>query len=283
MKNTIEFISLKNKFLDFYEESKKVASIQDKFNLWKEKYGFAAVPPTEEGQKIAFDMFTKSYDKYENSIGKIKSFEVNEEKVYSVLEKVKETLNCSEIVEFSVLYFVGFFENNAFVAPNGDKLVLCLPIENDTSELYDDMILAHELTHIVHYKIQKSTASWIRPLSFLILEEGLAMRVSKEVVSGLSDYQYITNKEEWYKECTDSHSEIVKGILPYVTEESSEVLFNFTMGAGTTNHEREAYYVAWKIYDRFLKQGFSLSELARISQEESKSFVEEHVKKIMEI
>lgn len=61
-----------------------------------------------------------------------------------------------------------------------------------------------------------------------------------------------------------------------------EVVFNFTIGSGTTNHEREAYYVAWKIYDRFLKQGFSLSELARISQEESKGFVEEHVKKLIE-
>lgn len=158
MLNTIEFINIKNKFLDFYEDSKKVESIQDKFDIWKEKYDFAAVPPTEER---------------------------------------------------------------------------------------------------------------------------LAMRVSKEVASGLSDYQYITNKEEWYKECNDSHSEIVTGILPYVKEETSEVLFKFTMGSGTTDHEREAYYVAWKLFDRFLKQGFSLSELARISQEESKNFVEEHVEKLL--
>ncbi|MDO4814714.1 MAG: hypothetical protein Q3988_06400 [Gemella sp.] len=282
MVNEIEFINLKNKFLDFYEESTKVDSIQDKFNIWKEKYNFAAIPPTEEGQKIAFNMFEKSYGKYEKCIDKIKSFEVDEEKVNRILEKVKETLNCSESVDLSVIYFVGFFEGNAFVAPSGNKLALCLPIENDNSELYDEMILAHELTHIVHYKVQKSEATWLRPLSFLLLEEGLAMRVSKEVVPGMTEYQYVSSKEEWWNECEEESSKIIEGLLPYVKEEISEILFKFTMGAGTTNREREAYYVAWNLFDKLLEQGFSLEELARISKEASKEFVEKQVKLLIE-
>lgn len=280
MVNNIEFISLKNKFLAFYEASKTVDTVQDKFKIWKEKYGFAAVPPTDDGQKRAFELFETAYANYEESIERIKRFEVDEDKIYRLLENVKETLNYSDSVSFSVIYFVGFFEGNAFVAPNGDKLALCFPIENDNSNLYDEMLLAHELTHIIHHKIRKSNAQWLRPLACLILEEGLAMKVSQAVVPGLSDHQYISSKKEWYKACRDKHRDILKGILPYVKEETSEVLFQFTMGLGTTNHEREAYYAAWALFDRLLEQGFCLSDLARISQETSKIFVEEHIKMI---
>jgi len=42
----------------------------------------------------------------------------------------------------------------------------------------------------------------------------------------------------------------------------------FTMGAGTTGLEREAYYVGWLVVDYLLSHQLSFADIARIPEKE---------------
>lgn len=178
---------------------------------------------------------------------------------------MKALLGCGSSLDFVVIYFVGTFDNNPFVAPfDQDRIALCLPIESGSSEI----LLVHELTHIVHAKTASLTSHWQRTIALTILEEGLATRVSKFLVPGEADERYIEHKENWLTSCIGKKEEIFKGILPYLEDDSSETVYKFTIGKGVTNHEREAYYAGWEMVDTLLKQGVSFNELARIKEKD---------------
>lgn len=43
-------------------------------NIWKDKYGFAVIPPGDQGQKIVLDSLFKVYPNYAKSIQTIETF-----------------------------------------------------------------------------------------------------------------------------------------------------------------------------------------------------------------
>jgi hypothetical protein len=180
-----------------------------------------------------------------------------------------------EHYNFAAIYFVGAFEANAFVAPyDNERLALCLPIESGNS----DILLAHELTHIVHSNTANLSANWERTVSSIVLQEGLAAHVSKYLVPGEPDERYIEYTEKWLKSCEDVKSEIIKGICPYLESSSAEIVFKFTLGDGTTNHEREAYFVGWEIVKFLLAQGISFKEIAKIKEDSIPDYIGEFIK-----
>lgn len=78
-----------------------------------------------------------------------------------------------------MIYFVGGFEDNPFVAPIGEnKVALCLPIETEQSDIY----LVHELTHTVHQKTANMKNDWERNIASIFMQEGLATHVSKHLI-----------------------------------------------------------------------------------------------------
>lgn len=278
--DNIQIVSLIDKFLDFYDSSESITDFKEKFKIWEEKYGFAAVPPGDNRQETVYKLFTENYSKYKKSLGKIKKFKPNEEKVNKILNEIKTLLAFEGCLDFVIIYFVGFFENNAFVAPyDGGKLALCLPVENNLSELNDDILLAHELTHIVHNNILKSEAKWTRKLSFAILQEGLAMKTSQCIVPGLSEYNYLASDEKWFNECMKLKGKIIDGIISYLDSEDGEILFKFTIGEGTTKNVRELYIVAWVLFSKLLDSGFTLQKLANVIESDSVDLVNEYLSK----
>ncbi|KFM99078.1 hypothetical protein D0U04_20345 [Bacillus clarus] len=48
----------------------------------------------------------------------------------------------------------------------------------------------------------------------------------------------------------------------------------FTFGAGTTNHDREAYFAGWEIVRILLDKGNAFSEIASIQENEIPSYLE---------
>lgn len=108
----------------------------------------------------------------------------------------------------------------------------------------EGMILTHELTHIIHAATSNSSGNWVRPLANVIVQEGLAMKVSQKLVEGLEEYSYVSHDQTWFESIKNSRDEIISGIQPYIKDDKSETIFKFTMGLGTTNHIREAYFAA---------------------------------------
>jgi hypothetical protein len=62
---TLEIKDLTPKFRAFYEAAEKEQASPDRrWQLWKEMYDFAAVPPTEEGHKIARRLLDEAWPRY---------------------------------------------------------------------------------------------------------------------------------------------------------------------------------------------------------------------------
>ncbi|MGE7600460.1 DUF2268 domain-containing putative Zn-dependent protease [Lysinibacillus fusiformis] len=269
--NNIELINLIPKFLDFYERANlEWLDDEERWKIWKKHYNFAAVPPGDEGQKIAKSLFYGAWEKYKKNINYIKNWKENLTKVENCLKEVKTLLGYDKPINLVLIYFVGGFENNAFVAPyDQDRLALCIPIECGDS----DITLSHELTHVVHSKTANLTPNWERTIASTILQEGLATQVSKFIVPGKPDEKYIEHKQEWFNSCKLVREEIIKGIVPYLDDSSSEIITKFTFGTGTTNHDREVYFVGWEIVTALLEQGVTFKEIASVQEEEIPNYL----------
>lgn len=264
MKDHIEIHNLVPKFLEFYQKAvTEGIGSEERWELWKEHYNFAAVPPGENGEHIAKTLLNEAWEKYFDYIDFLENWGPDESAVRGYLTEVKKIVGYDSAVNFVIVYFVGGFENNPFVAPyDEERVALCLPVECDTS----DIILAHELTHIVHSKTANLKVEWERTIGAAILQEGLATRVSQYVVPGKHDEQYIEFTKGWLKSCEAMKKEIIEGIFPYLDDSSSEAITKFTFGTGTTDNERELYFVGWELVKILQKQGITFEEIASIQE-----------------
>src|SRR5699024_1561909 len=187
--NNIELKNLVPTFLEFYKRAEQVVDSEERWNLWKKHYNFAAVPPGAEGEKIARTLLDDSWDRYKKNINYIRNWTIpDHQEVEQYLKEIKSLLGCEKPVNIVLIYFVGGFENNPFIAPyDHERLALCLPIESESS----DITLPHELTHIVHSKTADLKIKWERTIATLVLQEGLATQVSKYIVPGKEDKHYV--------------------------------------------------------------------------------------------
>lgn len=268
----IEIVNIVDKFLYFYQLAlEQKASEEERWALWQEHYHFAAVPPGVEGQQLARKLLADAWEKYPAHIDYIKTWKANETIIQTYLEKVKEVLQCKEPIHLVIIYFVGGFEKNPFVAPYDEtRLALCLPIETGN----DDILLAHELTHIVHAKTASLSGDWERSIATVILEEGLATRVSAHIVPGENDREYVEFTEGWLEKCQKNNRSILSGIIPYLQANQSEILMRFTFGEGTTGMEREAYFVGWEIVAHLITENkWTFATLASIPTEQHPSLI----------
>lgn len=169
---------------------------------------------------LARSLFEDDWGRYESQIPYFESWNPDEQAVHNILIKVKDRFGCKEELDFVVLYFVGAFDDNPFVAPYCEgRLAICLPIETNNTEVY------------------------------------LATRVSESVVPGRPDKDYIEYTPGWLRSAQTKKKEINSGIVPYLADLSSETVMKFTFGRGTTDHEREAYFVGWEFVKSCLDGG----------------------------
>ncbi|QFF98948.1 hypothetical protein PB01_08945 [Psychrobacillus glaciei] len=269
--NNIEIINLVPRFLNFYDKAiQPMIDEEQRWALWEQHYNFAAVPPGDAGRKIARSLFEQAWPHYDAKLESIKQWKSDETKLQLYLKQVKSLLKCFEPINLVVIYFVGAMENNAFVAPFDEKkLALCLPIEDGITET----TLVHELTHVVHTHTANLATEWERTIGSTILQEGLATQISKYLVPGKPDYEYIEYKEGWLDSCIVNKKEIFKGAFQFLNDSSSEAVEKFTFGTGTTQHEREAYFMGWEIVQLLLKNGMSFSEMASVQERDIPDFI----------
>ncbi|MBE6610409.1 MAG: hypothetical protein E7634_07045 [Ruminococcaceae bacterium] len=264
MKDSIEIINLVPRFLDFYGKA-KVCDGESRFETWKKHYGFAAVPPGEEGELLAKELLDSAWDKYEKVIPFLEQWSPDAERIEQHLSKIKSALNFSESVDVVLIFFVGAFDENAFAAPYGkNRIAVCLPIENGENQV----TVVHELIHLVHGKIIGSAMNWERSVASLIFQEGLATQLSKYLVPGHKDEVYVEHQDGWLQDCSRDSKQILQRIRPFLQECSAEKIFQFTMGNGTTGRTREGYFAGWKLIGDMLDNGWSFSDIARVKEDD---------------
>ena len=111
---------------------------------------------------------------------------------------------------------------------------------------------------------------------------GLSNPSKRVVVPGRPDEDYIEYTPGWLQSAQSNKRKIMSGIVPYLNDSSSETVMKFTFGEGTTNHEREAYFVGWEFVKTCLDEGVNFEELAGIKEKDIPNYVMEKMGKVMD-
>jgi len=279
----IEIQDFRQRFLSFYKKAiESEVDSEERWKLWQEHYGFAAVPPGTEGEKLARQLLDNCWEQYEQHIDDIISWNPDQAAIKDKLGEVKQVLGFKDDINLLLLFFVGNFEGNAFIAPTEDgNMALCFPIETQSNR-DSEILIYHELAHVIHFHKADISTNWERTIASTILQEGIAMHTSKVLVPGRNLAEYTGNDDQWLTLCNEKELEILSGAIPFLEKSDSESVFRFTAGEGTCGFQNEAYYIGWKLVEHLLEKGMSLSDLAGFHEPALPGFVATHLNQYVE-
>jgi hypothetical protein len=265
---SLDVVDLTPKFLAFYDAAQKEnANADQRWELWKKLYGFAAVPPTPEGQAIARKLLDAAWPKYPAALDRIRQgAKAIEPKPQDALDQVATLLAADVPIDVRLFVYVGGFEGNAFTAPGkGGGAVVAIPVEEE----HPGLLMTHEFTHAVEAEQAGLSLDWRRSISHTMFTEGLAMRATQAMHPGQADVVYVGEfSPGWYARAQAKQAQILADIAPHLAEDSSEAVMRYTMGQGGAGVEREAYYAGWLVIGDLLNHGWTFSRLARVTDPE---------------
>ncbi|MDP9471723.1 MAG: hypothetical protein M3Q71_13845 [Chloroflexota bacterium] len=269
---TLNVDDLTPRFLAFYEAAQaEDADADRRWQLWQEHDGFAAVPPTPEGQALARRLLDQAWPHYPAVLDWIKAGAPGMGPAPEpILREVARLFGCDRPLAVRLVVFVGALEGNAFGTVKDGVPVVCVPVEQDPEQRA--LLLPHEFTHAVHITTAGLSGAWERSIAQLILEEGLATRTTAVLVPGHPPPAYVEDARagatpDWFRRCAGREGTILRGIRAHLADGNSEAVARFTFGAGTTGLEREAYYAGWVVVGHLLEMGWTLATLAKVPEE----------------
>lgn len=265
---SLDVVDLTPKFLAFYDEAQKEKANPDqRWELWKKLYGFAAVPPTPEGQAIARKLLDAAWPKYPAALDRIRQgAQAIVPTPQDALEQVSTLLAVDVPLDVRLFVYVGGFEGNAFTAPAKDGgAIVAIPVEEE----HPGLLMTHELTQAVEAEQAGLSLDWRRSIAHTIFTEGLAMRATQSIHPGEADVVYVGEASPgWYQRAQAKQPQILADITPHLAEDSSEAVMRYTTGKGGAGVEREAYYTGWLVIGDLLNHGWTFPRLARVTDPE---------------
>lgn len=266
--NEIVVKDLTPKFLAFYHDaSAQPLSSDARFALWKKEYGFAAVPPTAEGDKMARRLLDDAWPKYAVALPVIKLGAAGiEPSPAATLNRVTALLKPDRPVHLKLTAYVGGFEGNAYTMGQGGQPIVALPVEQTPAERAP--MMTHEFVHAVQISMGTMTGAWVRTIGATVLSEGLAMRTTQHLFPGKPDASFIEMKSDpgWLKRAGKMRLAILRDVRSALDSSKSDDVFRYTMGVGPAGIDREAYYAGWLVVGYWLKHGLTYCDIARIPE-----------------
>jgi len=263
------------RFLDFYRKARAEQADPDRrWALWREDYGFAAVPPTPQGMALAREQLDESWDGYEGEMERIRAGAAGMEPAPEpVLRRVAEFLELDRPLDVEVVVFVGTRGGGAFSMSVGEGWRVALPVEQEPTAR--EISASHEFTHAVHARLAGMEGTWVRSVGQLVLGEGIAMRTAEALYSGRPESAYVGGTPDWMTEAGEKEREILEGVRGSVDNATSLAMERFTLGPGPAGLRREAYYAGWVLVGHLLESGWTLQGLARVPRGFAARIVEE--------
>lgn len=265
----IKVTDLSPKFLAFYREASAQSDLAPdaRFVLWKQRYGFAAVPPGPRGDPMARQLLDSAWPKYPAAIPLIERGAVGmTPDPQATMRRVARLLKLDEPVNITLIAYVGGFESNAFTFGSASGATVAFPIEMSPEERV--LIVPHETTHAIHLHLAKLSGGWERSIAQTIMMEGLAMRATQALEPGRPEQAYVTHRPAWWDEVSGKRDAILADMLPVLDAKDGESVYRFTIGKGPAGVEREAYYAGWLVIGELQRGGMSLAQIARIPEPE---------------
>lgn len=262
------------RFLAFYHAAQGV-NADRRWQLWKQMYDFAAVPPTPEGDALARRMLDQAWPRYPAVLARIRlgagtlAPPPTEE-----LTGVAVLLDAQKAVRAKLIVFVGEFDGNTFTAPSKQGVpAVAIPIEVPDASLK----LTHEFTHVVEAEVGGISLDWERSIAQTIFVEGLAMRAVQRLEPGGTDASYTEFRPGWFAECSARRDAILRDLQPHLQNEDPASVARYTMGQGGAGVEREAYFAGWLVVGDLLQRGWTFPKLARLDAAAMKALVAEEI------
>jgi hypothetical protein len=264
---TIHELDLSPQFLAFYAAARDEPDPDKRYALWKQLYGFAAVPPTPQGEAMARKLLDDGWPKYQSALAVIRAgAPAMKPDALATARKVSAALKADRPLVIKVVAYVGAFDLNAFSYRGGDGVpVVCVPLE--MTPYVRAPIFTHEMTHAVHMEVAHLSGGWERTIAATVLQEGLAMEISRVCVPGRDVRAYVEATPGWFDACRAEQRAILQGIEPYLDRKDSDTVFRFTLGTGTAGLQREAYYAGWVVMEHLHAKGMPWSEIARVPED----------------
>lgn len=269
--DSIYITDLTPKFLNFYREAVAEKLNPDaRFALWKKDYGFAAVPPTPEGDQIARKLLNSAWSRYPMALPLIrrgaKGLQPPPE---ATLKRVESLLRPNKPVHMNLIVYVGAFEGNAFTVGQNGVPTVAVPIEIPARQRAP--IMAHEFVHAVQISMGSMSGGWVRSIGETALAEGLAMRATQHLYPSLPVTDLVEAPDEpgWLSRAEKLRRKIFADVRRSLASTKSEDVFRYTMGVGPSGIDREAYYVGWEVVGYWLAHGRSYAEIARIPESQA--------------
>ena len=248
----VTVVDLTPKFLAFYDSARILNADPDqRWQLWRQVYNFAAVPPTASGEELARRLLDSAWVRYPAAISIIRrgaqGLGVSPD---TVVREVIRLLGCGNHVRVRLTVFVGGFEGNAFAFRARDGMPnIALPAE--AGDPARSMI--HEFTHAVH---RDGCATFKNgyggSLAELVITEELAMRDVENLLPGHNANYYTHAAPGWLEAAAARRDSILRGARERLEDRGDSTWERFTFGRGVAGLPREAYYVGWEVVGAML-------------------------------
>lgn len=279
---TLTVQDLTPKFLGFYHEARAPGVTPDaRFALWKQRYDFAAVPPTPDGERMARQLLDEAWPRYPSVLARIERGAAGMAPAPAdTLDRVVAVLEPDRPVQVKLLAYVGALEGNAFTAAGADSVpTVALPVEQAPEERAP--IMAHEFTHAVQIAMGTMKGGWVRTIGETALAEGLAMHVAQSLNPDRPPQSFVEITPGWLARATEARLRILNDVREAAASDKSEDVMRFTMGKGPSGIEREAYYAGWTVVDHWHRHGMSYAQIARIPEAEAPARIGEAITEIL--
>lgn len=268
---SVDIVDLSPKFLDFYAAAvQSAADPEQRWQLWKQKYDFAAVPPIAAGQKMAREHLDEAWPKYPDALDRIRhGASAITPSPQAVLQQVAALLGATRDVHIRLIAFVGTFHREAFAMglKNGVSTV-AIPLEDSDQDHTLD--LTHEFTHAV----EMQQGGWTgQSVASAVFTEGLATQVTRHLLPGSAANVYTASTPEWMQECSNKLPEVLRDLKAHLSDQGPEAVSQFTFGTGAAGLQREIYCGGWFVVGRLLRDGATYPQLGNLSRPEAEQKV----------
>ena len=271
------------KFISFYDSAVSLnASENQRWDLWKKLYDFAATPPTPQGDSIARRLLDSAWSKYKAIIPFLRNDASHTiyDHAREIMPKITNLLQPDSSFKIYLRTYVGGFEVNAFTSVYANRITTSVPVEIPENTRFP--IMVHELVHAEHIGMGSFSGGWHRSIGTIVVTEGLAMRATQHILPGRPDAEYTEYSKGWLARADEKRRVILTDVKDKVFSDSDADIMNFTMGKGPSGLEREAYYAGWVVVGYWLGHGKTFSEIARIPEKSMPAEVAATLKVILE-